>query len=63
MKIEQEVKGVLLYLIKMNKKAFELPGWAYVVALIIGLFVILFAWWLFTKSGQGMVDILRSIKG
>ena len=45
----------------MDKKA-ELPGWTYVVALIIGLVVILLGIWIFTKSGQGIVETLRGIR-
>jgi len=47
----------------MNKKAFELPGWAYVIGLIIALFVLLFVIWLSTKSGYSIVDTLRGITG
>lgn len=50
-------------LTKMNKKGFELPGWAYVIGLVIALFVILFVLWLSTKSGYSMVDTLRGLKG
>ncbi|MBW2978748.1 hypothetical protein KY304_01395 [Candidatus Woesearchaeota archaeon] len=46
----------------MNKKAMEIPGWGYVIALIIGLFLLLFIWWIFTKSGQEMVGILRGVR-
>jgi hypothetical protein len=45
----------------MDKKA-ELPGWAYVVALIIGFFVLLFVIWLATKSSYSIVDQLRGFK-
>jgi len=44
----------------MNKKAMEVPGWFYVVALVIGVFVLLFVLWLFTRSGRGIVETLRS---
>lgn len=40
----------------------ELPGWTYVIALIIGLFFLLFAIYLIAKSGQkqaGWLDWLR----
>lgn len=47
--------------LKMNKQA-DIPGWAYIIALIIGLCIILFAFWLFTRSGQGMVDLLRGFR-
>ncbi|MBN1644478.1 hypothetical protein JW851_00360 [Candidatus Woesearchaeota archaeon] len=46
----------------MNKNA-DVPGWAYVIALIIGFIVLLFVIWLSTKSGQGMVETLRGIMG
>jgi len=59
----KEERVALLCLIKMNKKAFELPGWAYVIGLIIALFVLLFVIWLSTKSGYSMVDNLRGITG
>ena len=59
----KEERIALLCLIKMNKKAFELPGWAYVIGLIIALFVLLFVIWLSTKSGYSMVDNLRGITG
>ncbi len=58
-----EGRDALLCLTKMNKKAFELPGWAYVIGLVIALFVILFVLWLSTKSGYSMVDTLRGLKG
>ena len=45
----------------MDKKA-ELPGWSYVVALIIGFFLLLFIIWLATKSGYSIVDQLRGLK-
>ncbi|MEM4246732.1 MAG: hypothetical protein QXR48_00455 [Candidatus Woesearchaeota archaeon] len=40
-----------LYSMLRNKKG-DIPGWAYVIALIIGLFVLLFAIWLIAKAGQ-----------
>jgi len=60
-----DIKGrdALLCLTKMNKNAFELPGWGYVIGLVIALFVILFVLWLSTKSGYSMVDTLRGLKG
>ncbi len=33
-------------------KAQELPGWAYIVALILGLFALIFLIWLAVKSGR-----------
>jgi hypothetical protein len=45
----------------MDKKA-ELIGWRYVVALIIGLFLLFFVIWLATKSGYSIVDQLRGFR-
>lgn len=59
----KEGRDALLCLTKMNKKGFELPGWAYVIGLVIALFVLLFVIWLSTKSGYGIVDTLRGITG
>jgi hypothetical protein len=50
-----------LYALLRNKKA-DLPGWVYVIALIIGLFVLLFAIWISAKAGQkqaGWLEWLR----
>jgi uncharacterized protein HemY len=47
----------------MDKRAMELPGWSFVVFLIIALFVLLFVIWLSTKSGHAMLDLLRGIRG
>lgn len=58
-----EGRGARLCLTKMNKNAFELPGWAYVIGLVIALFVLLFVIWISTKSGYGIVDTLRGITG
>ncbi|MBW3001719.1 hypothetical protein KY338_00995 [Candidatus Woesearchaeota archaeon] len=47
----------------MNKKA-EMPGWAYVVALIIGLLVIILIIWIATKSSsttKGYLDIIKGL--
>jgi len=47
----------------MNKKA-SMPGWAYVVALIIGLFVIILIIWIAIKSGsttKGYLDIVKGL--
>ncbi len=44
-----------------NRKATEIPGWAYVIALIIGLFVLLFAIWIAAKAGQKQVGFLGQI--
>jgi len=58
------VKAVFLWLIKMkNKKATQLPGWAYVIALIIGLFVIVLIIWITAKSGGKMKGFLDMFKG
>ena len=51
-------------LIKMkNKKAMEIPGWIYVIGLIIGLLVILLIIWISAKSGQKATGLLDTIKG
>ena len=54
-------------LIKMkNKKATSIPGWIYVIALIIGLFVIALIIWITVKSGgkmSGFLDILKGALG
>jgi hypothetical protein len=39
----------------------DIPGWAYVIALIIGLFVLLFAIWIAAKSGQKQSGWLEQI--
>lgn len=46
-----------LYSMWKNRKAMmeDIPGWIYVIALIIGLFVLLFAIWLAAKSSQRQV--------
>ena len=44
----------------MNKKA-DLPGWSYVIALVIGIALLLLVIWLSNKSGQGIVETLKSI--
>ena len=51
-------------LIKMkSKKAMDLPGWGYVIALIIGLFVIGLIVWVTIKSGGNMRNWLDVLKG
>jgi len=39
----------------------EIPGWAYVIAMIIGLFLILFAIWVAAKSGQKQAGWLERL--
>ncbi len=46
----------------LNRKAQDLPGWGYVVALILGLFLILFLIWLAVKSGNASVDLFGRLK-
>jgi uncharacterized protein (DUF983 family) len=46
---------------KKNKRA-EVPGWAYIVALIIGLFVIAFFIWVAAKSGGQQISWLSKIR-
>ena len=44
----------------INRKAQELPGWAYIVGMILGLFAIILLIWIAVKSGQaGAGQILR----
>jgi hypothetical protein len=50
-----------LYSLWKNRKAMDIPGWAYVIALIIGLFVILFAIWIAAKSGSKQSGFLEQI--
>ncbi|MBS3148886.1 hypothetical protein J4219_08465 [Candidatus Woesearchaeota archaeon] len=45
-----------------NRLGQELPGWAFVVALIIGLFALIFIIWLAVKSGKTTVGQLGSIR-
>jgi len=47
--------------IKMKKKA-SIPGWIYIVGLIIGLFVIAFFIWVTVKSGGQQADWLGKIR-
>ena len=46
-----------------NRKALmqDIPGWIYVIALIIGLFVLLFAIWIAAKSGQKSTSFLEKL--
>lgn len=46
----------------LNKRGQDLPGWAYVVALILGLFAIIFLIWLSVKSGNASVDLFGRLK-
>lgn len=39
-------------------KGQELPGWAYIVGLIIGLFALIFIIWLSLKSGKTGAELL-----
>jgi len=54
---------VIMYWIKMkkNKKA-QVPGWIYIIGLIIGLFVIAFFIWVTVKSGGAQSDWLGKIR-
>lgn len=51
----------LFALWKNRKAGIDVPGWAYLIALIIGLFVLLFAIWLAAKSGQTQISWLEKI--
>lgn len=54
---------MIMYWIKMkkNKKA-QVPGWIYIIGLIIGLFVIAFFIWVTVKSGGAQSDWLGKIR-
>ena len=45
-----------------NRFGQELPGWAFVIALILGLFAIIFLIWLAVKSGRASVEQLRGLR-
>lgn len=51
---------MIMSLIKSKKG--DIPGWSYIVALIIGLLVIAFIVWLAVKSGSKQVDLLGQIR-
>jgi hypothetical protein len=50
-----------LYALWKSRKANEIPGWIYVIALIIGLFILLFAIWIAAKAGQSQSGFLGRI--
>jgi len=54
---------VIMLLIKMkkNKKA-SVPGWIYLIGLIIGLFVIALFIWVTVKSGGAQSELLSGIR-
>lgn len=39
----------------------DIPGWAYVIAFIIGLFFLVLAIWIIGKAGHQQVDVLGRI--
>lgn len=39
----------------------DLPGWVYVIALIIGIFVLFLGFWIIAKSGQKQVSFLEQL--
>jgi len=45
---------------KMNRKA-DLPGWSYIVALIISLFVIALVIYMSWKSKTTILELLRAL--
>lgn len=55
----KEVLTVTMSLIKMKSKKADMPGWSYIVAMIIGLFVIAFIIWVAVKSGGKQVELLN----
>ncbi len=54
--------GYAFYMLFAKDKRADLPGWSYVIALIIGLFVIAFLIWLAIKSTGKQVDILEFLR-
>ncbi|HLC33041.1 MAG TPA: hypothetical protein VJJ82_04395 [Candidatus Nanoarchaeia archaeon] len=45
---------------RLNKQGQELPGWAYIVGMILGLFAIILLIWIAVKSGNaGAGQILK----
>ncbi len=44
----------------MKKKA-DIPGWALIVALIVGILGLIFLIWLAVRSGRAGVDVLDMI--
>ena len=47
--------------LQKNKRA-DLPGWTYIVGLILGLFAIIFLIWLSIKAGHTSVDQLNILR-
>jgi len=45
-----------------TKRGQELPGWAWIVALILGLFAVVFLIWLAVKSGNLSVEQMKPFK-
>jgi len=45
-----------------NKKG-DIPGWAYIIAMVIGLFILLVAIYTAWKSGQKQTGILEDVFG
>ena len=43
-------------------KGQELPGWAYIVGLILGLFAIILLIWIAVKSGHAGADQILRLK-
>lgn len=60
--MQMEARLAASCLIKMNKNG-ELPGWAYVIGLVIALVVLLFVIWISVKSGSSITDSLRGLRG
>lgn len=58
----KEVLTATMSLIKIKNKKADMPGWSYVVAIIIGLFVIAFIIWVAVKSGGKQVELLSFFK-
>lgn len=45
-----------------SKTGQDLPGWAFIVALIIGLFVLGFLVWLAVKGGRASVEQIGGLR-
>ncbi len=45
-----------------GKKAQELPGWAFIVGLILGLIALIFLIWLAVKGGKTTVGQLGELR-
>jgi len=51
------------YKLWLDNKKGDIPGWAYIIALIIGLFILLLGLYVAWKSGQKQTGILEEVFG